>query len=110
MRTIFAMGGGGFTMEPDNPALDEHILGLARRPVPRVCFLPTASGDPLDHITRFYEAFSDLPCEPTDVPRPAPGVAVGPLRRRARAAAGVPRGRGVGCGPRGLRRRRRRRP
>jgi peptidase E len=67
MRTIFAMGGGGFTMEPANPVLDEYILGLARRPVPRVCFLPTASGDPLDHITRFYEAFSDLPCEPTDV-------------------------------------------
>ncbi|MEA2228006.1 MAG: dipeptidase, partial [Solirubrobacteraceae bacterium] len=67
MRTIFAMGGGGFTMEPDSPVLDEYILGLARRPVPRVCFLPTASGDPLDHITRFYEAFSDLPCEPTDV-------------------------------------------
>jgi dipeptidase E len=67
MRTIFAMGGGGFTMEPDNPVLDEFILGLARRPAPRVCFLPTASGDPLDHITRFYEAFSDLPCEPTDV-------------------------------------------
>ena len=67
MRTIFAMGGGGFTMQPDNPVLDEFILGLARRPVPRVCFLPTASGDPLDHITRFYEAFSDLPCEATDL-------------------------------------------
>jgi peptidase E len=67
MRTIFAMGGGGFTMEPDNTVLDEYILGLGRRPVPRVCFLPTASGDPLDHITRFYEAFSDLPCEPTDL-------------------------------------------
>jgi peptidase E len=67
MRTIFAMGGGGFTMEPDNPVLDEFILGLARRPVPRVCFLPTASGDPLDHITRFHEAFSDLPCEATDL-------------------------------------------
>jgi peptidase E len=67
MRKIFAMGGGGFTMEPDNPVLDEFILGLARRPVPRVCFLPTASGDPLDHITRFHEAFSDLPCEASDL-------------------------------------------
>src|SRR3954470_12868834 len=67
MRMIFAMGGGGFTIQPDNPALDEYILRLARRPIPRVCFLPTASGDPLDHITRFHEAFSDLPCEPTDL-------------------------------------------
>jgi dipeptidase E len=67
MRTIFAMGGGGFTMEPGNPRLDDLILGLARRPVPRVCFLPTASGDPLDHITRFHEAFSDRACEPSDL-------------------------------------------
>src|SRR3954468_13234950 len=34
MRTIFAMGGGGFTMELDSTVLDEYILGLARRPVP----------------------------------------------------------------------------
>src|SRR3954452_22655562 len=67
MRTIFAMGGGGFTMEPDNPLLDELILGLARRAVPRVCFLPTASGDPLDHVARFYEAFTDRPCECSDL-------------------------------------------
>jgi peptidase E len=54
-------------MEPDNPLLDDLILGLARRPVPRVCFLPTASGDPLDHVARFYEAFSDRPCDCTDL-------------------------------------------
>jgi dipeptidase E len=67
VRTIFAMGGGGFTMEPANPLLDEVILGLARRPVPRICFLPTASGEPLDHVARFYEAFSDRPCECSDL-------------------------------------------
>ena len=67
MRTILAMGGGGFTMEPRNHALDRHALALARRPVPRICFLPTASGDPIEHISRFHEVFSDLPCEPTDL-------------------------------------------
>jgi dipeptidase E len=67
VRTIFAMGGGGFTMEPGNPLLDELILGLARRPVPRICFLPTASGDPFEHVARFYEAFSDRPCECSDL-------------------------------------------
>src|SRR3954464_3353866 len=85
MRTIFAMGGGGFTMEPDNPVLDEYILGLARRPVPRVCFLPTASGDPLDHITRFYEALSDLPCEPTDLSLSRAGPRPVDLRARLHA-------------------------
>ncbi|MEA2268605.1 MAG: hypothetical protein QOC64_1215, partial [Solirubrobacteraceae bacterium] len=67
MRTIFAMGGGGFTMEPDNPVLDEFILGLPGGQVPRVCFLPTASGDAEEQVRRFYEAFSDLPCEATDL-------------------------------------------
>lgn len=59
-RTIVAMGGGGFSMEPDNPLLDEYVLQLARvdrgRPRPRVCFVPTASGD--CYIASFYAAFA----------------------------------------------------
>jgi dipeptidase E len=61
--TIFAMGGGGFTMEPDNPALDEFVLSLSSRPVPRVLFLPTASGDMEAHVAQFHAAFDHLPCE-----------------------------------------------
>lgn len=52
------MGGGGFTMEPDNPALDDFILTLSDAREPRVLFLPTASGDPEAHIARFHAAFS----------------------------------------------------
>jgi peptidase E len=59
------MGGGGFTMEPVGGALDELVLGLASRPVPHICFLPTASGDPSEQIARFHAAFADRPCEPT---------------------------------------------
>lgn len=55
---IFAMGGGGFTMEPENPALDDFVLSLADRPEPRVLFLPTASGDPTAQITAFYGRFA----------------------------------------------------
>jgi dipeptidase E len=62
-RTIVAMGGGGFSMEPDNPLLDDHLLGLAwtvrRRERPRVCFVPTASGDSESYIAGFYAAFAD---------------------------------------------------
>jgi dipeptidase E len=65
VRTIFAMGGGGFAMEPDNPALDEHILGLPAKRVPKVCFLPTASGDAEGQLRRFYATYGDRPCEPT---------------------------------------------
>ena len=59
------MGGGGFTMEDRSDALDRLVLSLTGKTVPRVCFLPTASGDPRDQTTRFYERFSGWPCEPT---------------------------------------------
>jgi peptidase E len=55
---ILAMGGGGFSMEPDNPLLDDYLLSLApdgRRP--RVCFVPTASGDSDGYSERFLAAF-----------------------------------------------------
>lgn len=64
MRTIFAMGGGGFTMEPENPALDDYILSLARTPIPKLLFVPTASGDPNEHIHKFMSAFGHKMCEP----------------------------------------------
>ncbi|MCL2770049.1 MAG: peptidase E [Solirubrobacterales bacterium] len=63
-RVIFAMGGGGFTMEPSNPLLDDHVLGLARAARPRVLFLPTASGDTLDQMNAFRARFGDRACVP----------------------------------------------
>ncbi|MGG4383930.1 Type 1 glutamine amidotransferase-like domain-containing protein [Priestia megaterium] len=44
MRQIIAMGGGGFSMEPDNLLLDQYILSQAHTDVPKICFIPTASG------------------------------------------------------------------
>lgn len=61
-----ALGGGGFSMEPDNPLLDDFILSLARRRPARVCFIPTASADSATYITKFYRAFSGR-CIPTDL-------------------------------------------
>jgi dipeptidase E len=58
------MGGGGFTADPGDPPLDELVLQLAGSPVPRILFLPTASGDPREQIGRFHAAFGDRPCEP----------------------------------------------
>lgn len=62
MSTIFAMGGGGFTMEPDNPLLDEFILSLAGRREPRILFLPTASGDPAAQILAFRDRYGGRHC------------------------------------------------
>jgi dipeptidase E len=61
-RLILAMGGGGFTMEPSNPLLDEFALGLSRATEPRVLFLPTASGDESAQITAFRARFGDRVC------------------------------------------------
>jgi dipeptidase E len=56
-RTLVALGGGGFTMEPDNPALDDFVLGLSAARAPRILFLPTASGDPAGQINAFRARF-----------------------------------------------------
>ena len=53
------MGGGGFSMEPENPLLDDFILSQANAARPRVCFLPTASGDADGYIVGFYTAFAN---------------------------------------------------
>jgi peptidase E len=61
------MGGGGFTMpeQDHSDALDRLVLELTGKEVPRICFLPTASGDPREHVTRFQERFSQWPCQPS---------------------------------------------
>jgi peptidase E len=61
-KRIFAMGGGGFTAEPTNPALDDYVLSLARRREPRILFMPTASGDPNAQIGAFHATFGNRAC------------------------------------------------
>jgi peptidase E len=67
-RQIVAFG-GGFSMEAGNPHLDDYVLGLARRrrQRPRVCFLPTASGDADHYVVRFYRAFGADRCEASHI-------------------------------------------
>jgi peptidase E len=77
---IIAMGGGGFSMEPDNPRLDRYVVERARERMaerarertvervrgearPRACFVPTASADSADYVARFHAAFRALGCE-----------------------------------------------
>jgi dipeptidase E len=64
-RRIIAMGGGGFSARPGDPELDAYVLTQARTESPRICLLPTASGDPDDQIQRFYRAFHGLDCTPS---------------------------------------------
>lgn len=65
MRQIIAMGGGGFSMEPENPLLDQYILRQSDKNIPKICFIPTASGDAESYIERFYQAFEQHAAQPT---------------------------------------------
>ena len=116
--TILAMGGGGFTMEPENPALDDYVLGLAEdAPMPQICLLPTASGDGEAQIRQFHATFGARACEPMHISlfrlgsRPIPlretlldaghhlrrrRLDARPARRLARARPGRDPARGVG--------------
>jgi peptidase E len=64
---IVAFGGGGFSMEWGNTLLDDYVLELTGIERPRVCFLPTASGDADHYIVRFYRAFAATRCEPSHI-------------------------------------------
>ena len=57
---IVAIGGGGFD---ETETLHRYVLALARSERPRVCFVPTASGDD----PGYYRAFSKLDCVPSDL-------------------------------------------
>ncbi|MFC8451607.1 Type 1 glutamine amidotransferase-like domain-containing protein [Kitasatospora sp. NPDC057223] len=58
-----ALLGGGFSTEDDG-LLDDWVLDQVRTPRPKVCFVPTASGDAPAYVERFLAAFRSRPCEP----------------------------------------------
>jgi dipeptidase E len=62
---IIAIGGGGFLMEPKNSLLDQYCLNYTGKTTPKVCFIPTASGDSEDFLDRFHTAFARYTCEPS---------------------------------------------
>lgn len=64
---IVAMGGGGFSEEPTNLALDRYVLDRANCLSPRVCFLGAASGDSEGYVRRFYGAMAALRARPSDL-------------------------------------------
>jgi dipeptidase E len=70
VRRVLALGGHDFTSRPPDRAVCELLLRLAGErggERPRICMLPTASGDPSEQIGRFYAAFGERSCEPSDV-------------------------------------------
>ncbi len=61
------MGGHEFDRLDGNEVLTDFMLDLAGTEVPKVCLLPTASGDPDDQISRFRRGFGSRGAEVTDI-------------------------------------------
>ena len=59
-RQIIALGGGGFSVEPENPTLELYILRQVQTATPRVGLIPTASGDSDRYVATFYTCSPDL--------------------------------------------------
>lgn len=77
MRRILAIGGGGFLMEEEPSLIDALLIRLTGKAKPRICFVPTPSGDLAEHIEKFYAAFSPEVCQPSHLPffrKPSPGA------------------------------------
>ena len=80
-RQIVAFGGGGFSIGSANSLLDDYVLGLVAADRPKVCFLPTASGDADHYVLRFYRAFGGRGCDTTHVSLFRRDSGVGEIRR-----------------------------
>ncbi|MDD5090905.1 MAG: peptidase E [Candidatus Wallbacteria bacterium] len=63
MRNLITLGGGGFSMEETDSPLDRYMLEQTGKPHPRVCFLPTASGDAEGYIAKFHARLKKLGAE-----------------------------------------------
>ncbi|MCP5105529.1 MAG: type 1 glutamine amidotransferase-like domain-containing protein [bacterium] len=74
MRQIIAMGGGGFTMEPGNPLLDDYVLSQSPVKKPKICFLPTAGNDNMELIEDFYDFFMTRDCLPAHLSLSNPAI------------------------------------
>ena len=64
---ILAIGGHEFTSRDGNGAICDLIVELADSAHPRICLLPTASGDPGDQVAAFRRAFGERGCEPSAI-------------------------------------------
>ncbi len=61
-KNIVAIGGGGFGRSLGSLEIEKYIISLINKKRPKVCFIPTASGDSSLYKLNFYRAFSKLNC------------------------------------------------
>ena len=61
-KNIVAIGGGGFGRSLGSLEIEKYIVSLSSKKRPKICFIPTASGDSSLYKLNFYRAFSKLDC------------------------------------------------
>ena len=61
-KNIVAIGGGGFGRSLGSLLIEKYIISLINKERPKICFIPTASGDNDLYKLNFYRAFSKLNC------------------------------------------------
>ena len=64
-RNIIAIGGGGFGANPGQGIIEEYILKQTKKKNPKICFIPTATGDNEAYKVNFYSTFTNLNCQPS---------------------------------------------
>ena len=57
-RKIFIYGGGGWKN------FSKYLIGLTKKENPKVCFVPTATGDSIISISSWYSGCEDVPLRP----------------------------------------------
>ena len=62
IKNIVAIGGGGFGRSLGELKIEKYITSLVNKDSPKICFIPTASGDNDLYKLNFYRAFSELNC------------------------------------------------
>jgi peptidase E len=65
-QQIIAIGGGGFAAADSQFLFERYLLEVVKsKDAPRVCFLPQASNENREYVTKFYEAFIHLGARPS---------------------------------------------
>ena len=65
IKQIIAIGGGGFGRNPGEGIIEKYIINQSEEVRPKICFIPTATGDNEAYKVNFYSTFSKLNCFPS---------------------------------------------
>ena len=67
MKQIISIGGGGFGRSLGDLKIERYIVNQCSNKNPKICFIPTATGDDNGYINNFYRAFNSIGCTPSDI-------------------------------------------